>query len=111
MSRPIPKTLLDVDEFSGLTEVFHPGGDGKWGIESIQDVEPILDANKALCNANDGYSPSRELRRAASIPNIVILKWKTDHGVDIHDPQHWQAVKRLLNSSEYAYLRTAPGKL
>ena len=111
MPRPIPKTLLDVDEFSGITEIFHPGGDGKWGIESIQDVEPILDANKALYTANDGYSPSRELRRAASIPNIVILQWREKYGVDIHNSDHWQAVKRLLNSSEYAYLRTAPGKL
>ena len=111
MPKPIPKTLLDVDEFSGITEIFHPGSDGKWGIESIQDVEPILDANKALFNLNDGYTPSREFRRAASIPNIVIQQWITKHGVDIHNPDHWQAVKRLLNSSEYAYLRTAPGKL
>lgn len=105
------KRLLEHDEFSGLTEVFHPGMDGKWAIESIQDVEPILDKNKALHNHDDGYSPSREMRRAATIPNIIIMKWRRELGVDIHNPDHWPKVKQLLNSSEWRYLRTAPGNL
>lgn len=75
------------------------------------DVEPLLEINKALANSGDGYSPSRELRRAASIPMIIIEKWKDEHGVDVFNPDHKEAVRRLLNSSEYLYLRTAPGRL
>lgn len=75
------------------------------------DVEPLLEINKALANSGDGYSPSRELRRAASIPMIIIEKWKDEHGVDVFNPDHREAVRRLLNSSEYLYLRTAPGRL
>ena len=76
-----------------------------------EDVEPALEHNKALYSLNDGYSPSREMRRAASIPMAVVEKWKNELGVDVFNPDHRPAVRRLLNSSEYLYLRTAPGRL
>lgn len=85
--------------------------DGRIIVRSSADVEANLEQNKALANAGDGYSPSRELRRAASIPNIIIEKWLTEEGIDVFNPDHWPAVKRKLNSNEYAYLRTAPGTL
>jgi hypothetical protein len=74
-------------------------------------VEPLLEANKALAASGDGYTPSRELRRAASIPMAIIEKWKNELGVDVFNPDHIGAVRRLLNSNEYAFLRTAPGRL
>jgi hypothetical protein len=76
-----------------------------------EDVEPALELNKALYTSNDGYSPSREWRRAASIPMAIVEKWKNELGVDVLNPDHLPAVRRLLNSSEYLYLRTAPGRL
>lgn len=75
------------------------------------DAGPVLEHNKALQTLNDGYSPSRELRRAASIPFIVVELWKNQYGVDVLNPDHREGVRRLLNSSEWAYLRTAPGRL
>jgi len=75
------------------------------------DVEPILEHNKALATSGDGYTPSREMRRAASIPLAIVEKWKNELGVDVLNPDHMPAVRRLLNSSEYAFLRTAPGRL
>lgn len=78
---------------------------------ATQDTTAHLDQNKAMATHNDGYSPSRELRRAASIPAIVILEWREKYGVDLYNPDHMPAVKRLLNSSDYLYLRTAPGRL
>jgi hypothetical protein len=76
-----------------------------------EDVGPNLDLNKALYTSGDGYSPSREMRRAASIPMSIVEKWKNELGVDVFNRDHREAVKRLLNSSEYLYLRTAPGRL
>lgn len=76
-----------------------------------EDVEPALELNKALYTSNDGYTPSREMRRAASIPMAVVEKWRNELGVNVFDPDHLPAVRRLLNSSEYLYLRTAPGRL
>jgi hypothetical protein len=86
-------------------------GDGSLIVHREADVEPLLEANKALYTMNDGYSPSRELRRAASVPMAIIEKWKNELGVDVFNPDHKEAVRRLLNSSEYLYLRTAPGRL
>lgn len=86
-------------------------GDGSLIVHRLADVEPILELNKALATSGDGYTPSRELRRAASIPMAVIEKWRNELGVDIFNPDHMPAVRRLLNSNEYAFLRTAPGRL
>jgi hypothetical protein len=82
-------------------------------ILSSADVTAHLEQNKAMANHNDGYSPSRELRRVASIPAIVILKWKEELGVDFYssDPEQKRKVRQLLNSSEYQFLRTAPGRV
>ncbi len=85
--------------------------DGSLIVHREADVEANLEANKALYSMNDGYSPSRELRRAASIPMAIVEKWKNELGVDVFNPDHLPAVRRLLNSSEYLYLRTAPGRL
>jgi hypothetical protein len=75
------------------------------------DAGPILEANKALASSGDGYSPSRELRRAATVPFIVYELWKNLYGVDMFNPDHGPKVMELLDSSEWAYLRTAPGTL
>ena len=85
--------------------------DGNLTVARLSDVEANLEANKALYTLNDGYSPSRELRRAASIPMSIVEKWRNELGVDALNPDHREAVRRLLNSSEYLYLRTAPGRL
>jgi hypothetical protein len=41
----------------------------------------------------------------------IVEKWQNELGVDVFNPDHKEAVRRLLNSSEYLYLRTAPGRL
>lgn len=75
------------------------------------DVEPILELNKALYNSGDGYSPSREWRRAATVPDAIIEKWKNELGIDIADKNDWPKIMALLDSNEYLFLRTAPGTL
>jgi hypothetical protein len=76
-----------------------------------EDVEPLLEANKALYTSGDGYSPSREWRRAASIPMALIEKWLNEMGLNVFNQDHLPKVLELLDSSEYLYLRTAPGRL
>jgi hypothetical protein len=81
-------------------------------VRSVQDVEPFLEATKALRReadeGNKGYSPSRELRRVASVPPILAHKWLQE-GVNILDDEHWDAVAARLDDPDYAYCRTAPG--
>ncbi len=78
--------------------------------ERIQDVEPVLERNKALLTHDDGYSPSRDMRRIASVPNIIIEQWLKE-GVNVFDPNCEAEVMRRLNSSDWAHLRTAGGKI
>lgn len=82
-----------------------------YAIHSHQEVDHVLDRNKALATHNDGYTPSREGRRVASIPMALIQKWKAEEGWDAFDPEHADKLAQKLNSSEYAHLRTAPGRI
>jgi hypothetical protein len=85
--------------------------DGESVTETISDdVEPVIEHNKALQNEGDGFSPTREMRRIASIPMALALKWKFERGVDVFNPDHAPAVRALLNDPEYRYLRTSPGR-
>lgn len=73
-----------------------------------QDVSRIVDANKRLAN-NEGLSKrgiKNDMWHYASIPNVVALKWKEEHGVDIFNPDHRKKMFSLLNSPEYKYLKT-----
>jgi hypothetical protein len=103
---------LDIGTSSqGVRWRMRDNDDGKTDFLATQDTTPHLDQNKAMFTENDGYSKSRDLRRVASIPAIVISEWLTKYGVDFYNPDHWPRVKQLLNSSDYLYLRTAPGRL
>lgn len=107
--------LLDVDPWSGVQEWgSYDAATDSLTIRRVQDVEPILDANKA--NFNDGshwrnQAKNDELgidmRHVARIPIVVQEKWLREHGVDVFNKDHWPAVRRLLNSNEYLYLKTA----
>jgi len=107
------RRLLDTDPETGLAEYHHYDvATDRTIIETVQDVAPILESNKTLQKHDDqGWSPSRDLRRAATIPDIIVLKWRNEYGIDVFDRNHWPAVKRLLNDPEWRYLRTAPGTL
>lgn len=82
---------------------------------ATQDVAPVLEANKRMATANDGYSESRELRRVASIPYGIGLQWYNEEGwwfMDADkDPDVARKLAAKLNSSDYAFLRTAPGRV
>jgi hypothetical protein len=95
----------------GVTREWHDHEDGTITVVERQDVSAILDRNKAMATHNDGYTPSREIRRAASIPNVLIHKWLVEEGWNAFDPACADKLKQKLNSSEYLYLRTAPGRL
>jgi hypothetical protein len=72
------------------------------------DEQPLLDSNAAKRSAGrDYYAADNEMWRVASIPISVQYEWLTKHGVDLGKDEHWPAVKRLLNSSDYRYLKTA----
>ena len=109
------RRILDHDEATGVTEIFHGNGDGSFSISYHQDCEAIIESNKQKQLAGREYfaggwggeDDKDPMWKVASIPITVQYKWLKDHGVDFMNKDHWPAVKRLLNSSEYRYLKTA----
>lgn len=95
---------------SGIDYFFRDNEDGTYSVWSTQENDPFLDRNKAMANHNDGWSPSRDLRREGSVPLGLIEKWKQEEGVNVLKPEGHEFLKRKLNDVEYQYLRTSPGK-
>jgi hypothetical protein len=85
---------------------------GQMVVKRTQDVTPYLEANKAARNSFSDWRPfaKQGMRQVAEIPNIVVEKWMRELGVNVFDRNHAKKVQQLLNSNEYAYLRTSPGK-
>ena len=86
---------------------------GQLVVKRVQDTTPYLEENKRIRNSYSDWRHSRPkhaMRKVAEIPNIVVEKWMRELGVNIFDRNHSKKVQQLLNSNEYAYLRTSPGK-
>lgn len=102
------KRLLDYDEFTGLiTWHDYDESTGLTHLTYEQDVEGVLDDNKASANAFSGGRLG-EMAHVASIPVSVQLKWLVEKGVDVLNPDHKGAVARLLDDSEWRHLKRLP---
>lgn len=77
-----------------------------------QDCEPTLQLNKQLYNdGTNGYGPTREWRRIASIPNIILEKWLKEEGIRYWDSEDTPKLAAKLDDPEWRFLRTAPGRV
>lgn len=82
--------------------------DDGFQLHYVQDVEPILELNKAKQTmGREYYARDNEMWRVASIPIGVQYTWLIKHGVDVHNEDHWPKVKKLLNDPDWRYLKTA----
>ncbi len=85
---------------------FHRHVDGGFTIQSIQDVEPILDRNKELQNTPQKSDWGRHI---ASIPNIIIDKWSKEDGVNIlamPKDEVARYLRKKLADPDWKWLRT-----
>lgn len=83
--------------------------EGRFVFHAEQDIEAIVDNNKALANAGRGFTPSGDMKHLADIPLIIVEKWKNELGVDIFNKDHAKKVKQLLDDPDWRYLRTSTG--
>ena len=90
--------------------------DGKLTIHNQQNLNPLMERNKKLYTLNDGYTPSKDMKRIASVPPIILQIWTKEYNGN----NNWWALPKetqnkilrtKLNSSEFRYFRTAEGKL
>lgn len=105
--------LLEKDPLTGIERWFqYDSSTKKSTIKTLQDVTEILEWNKVQQNhGDDGYNKDKSWRRAAEIPVTVIHKWLREEGIDVYNNDHWPAVVKKLDSIEYRYLRTHPGRI
>jgi len=108
------KRLLDVDPVTGIkTYHSYDYNSNITYIQKVQDVEPILERNKALANSEHQAKGIKSCWwHHATIPNTVIEAWLKE-GVDIFSkaPEQKKLVRRMLNHPDWRYLRTGSGKL
>ena len=90
--------------------------DGKLTIHNQQNLNPLMERNKKLYTLNDGYTPSKDMKRIASVPPIILQIWTKEYNGN----NNWwglpkeiqkKIMKTKLNSSEFRYFRTAEGSL
>lgn len=104
------KRLLDYDPFTGI-KTYHEYDHSvrKFYIHEEQDVESILNKNKELAN-NSSYKQAgikQDHYHFATIPNIMVMKLKNEHNLDIFDKDDLVKIEKLLNfDPSFKYLKT-----
>jgi hypothetical protein len=90
------------------TQYHYDEMEDKLTVRRVQDVEPIVERNKAL--ANDAPTTwQRDMHHVASIPLVIIEKVKNEQGIDLLKDA--VAMKRFLNDPDNAFLRTKRGRV
>lgn len=107
------KELLDFDPDTGLrTYIEFPNDDSRFEIRYEQDVQATLDALTPLRNDEDRKKDGikRSWWHVAHIPDIVILKLRSEHGLDVFNPNHTKRISQLIQSSDYLRLHCTSGR-
>jgi hypothetical protein len=103
--------VLDHNPLTGETCLFHDNQDGTFAIENLQSrslIDHLMDANKEMANNTEFTRKGikKDWWKYATIPNVIILKWKNELGVDIFNKDHRKKMFELINSPEYKFLKT-----
>ena len=93
------------------TRLHYHAADEKLTIERVQDVEPIIEANKRQFDVDDKRF-RRTFNHVARIPNIVLEKWAKDNGMKYDELMRDHAkFRRFLNDPDNKLFRTKPGRI
>ena len=103
-----------LDSQDGVTEVFHKGHhrDKKFTISYHEDVQPLMDANKAERN-NASENWKGDFHKVASIPMTIIIEWSKEvgGGMNILKPENKKKFVAKLNDPDFVNLRTKLGNI
>ncbi len=75
-------------------------------IEHAQDVEPILERNAVLRGEAQRSDWGRHI---ASIPNVILVKWMNEEGVNVlamSEREFGEFIRKKLNDPDWRHLRT-----
>jgi hypothetical protein len=103
------RRLLDFDPITGTSCVVEFDVDGSMHIDHYQDygaVEAVAEHNLRLRNEEQYRKKNKDdIHHYATIPNIWIMKWKQELGVDLYNKGDMPKVMKLLNT-EYQWMKT-----
>lgn len=95
----------------GVTRQFFSDEKGNITVNAIQDVEPVLDRNKAAANDRGKRITSDYANPIATIPPVVALHWLNTEGWWVFDadkdPDVEKKLNQKLNCSDWRHLRTS----
>ena len=97
--------FLSRDPWTGAVEHYRYDPDSdQCVIRRTYDVSAVIEANKRSQD-EDGWNKDKSMRLAARIPSDIQYEWLRRYGIRAWDRNHRKAVLRLLNDSEWQYLR------
>ena len=105
-------------QIDGLKKTTFIGDEMEKKVAVVEElkIDSHIKANKELYNLNDGYSPSRKLKRVASIPVLALQIWAKEYNgknnwFSLPSETQNKILKKKLHGNEYQYFKTAPGNL
>jgi len=99
-------------QYVSLSKKFHYDWQtGDVHVETVQDVEPILEANKRAFNDNNAKK-SEIFNHKARIPMIILEKWLKEKGITYREFMvDERIVKRFVNDPDNKFCLLKPGKM
>jgi hypothetical protein len=108
------KPLVEINPLDGsVTEITYDETEDAIVEKTTVNVGPTIDYAKALQNHDETpeWLVQKNFRLAALIPPEVVELWHNEYGIDYWNPDHKPAIRRLLNSNEWQWLRTNNSRL
>ena len=88
----------------------HMDGQGSMTFETVQDCTAIAERCKEM--AAIGATGTSELKYAGSIPEVFVVKYLNDNGIDFREfMTNKQHIRRMMNDPALAHFRIWKGKI
>lgn len=102
--KPLAPALFEGD----VAHYWQDDGQGSGAVVSQADVSVEIEDNKQRLN-NTPRILKADFWPEAHIPDIIILKWLNEEGLNIYDKNAKAQLRRKLNDPDWRFLRTRPG--
>lgn len=91
--------LLGIDPLTGVRTYFeHDSSTGKNIIQSVQDVEPVIEMNKVR---SEGLNRKDRSWYVGTIPSVILERWAQECGHKIFSREWTEYAKKQLQSGDY----------
>jgi hypothetical protein len=108
------KRLFDYDPVTKTKTIFHASDDGEtFHLETLQDVEDIVESNKASYAATDERARWGDIARVASIPMPLMYDLIRRQIIEPADRGYTggKRFRKWLNDPENRHFKTRPGEV